>query len=128
MAKDRETSDGESFASSVKEFASDVAVLIRQDLNNARSEMTEKAKDAGVGAGMLSGSAIALLFVLACLTGLVIVLLLSVVAPWIAFLIVTVIWATAAAALGLMGKRKISSVGSPLPEKTLHDIRRQASR
>ncbi|MBV8808401.1 MAG: phage holin family protein, partial [Acidobacteriaceae bacterium] len=40
---------GESFPESLKRFAGDIAVLIRDDLRSARDEMAEKAKTAGVG-------------------------------------------------------------------------------
>ena len=125
------TDDGqtqvESFAGSVTQFAKDVALLIREDLESARDEMVEKAKTAGMGAGMLSGSAVAGLLTLACLTVVLIMALSLILAPWIAALIVTVLWALVTAALAMAGKRKFQDVGSPLPEKTIRNVKRELS-
>ncbi|MBV8491786.1 MAG: phage holin family protein, partial [Candidatus Eremiobacteraeota bacterium] len=62
--------ESESTLGTVKQLGADVATLVREELRVARAEMTEKVQTAGAGAGMLSGSAVAGLFTLTCLTGL----------------------------------------------------------
>ena len=37
----------------MKQLSEDVVLLVRKELESARAEMTEKAKTAGVGVGML---------------------------------------------------------------------------
>lgn len=120
---DNDSHDVESFAESVKQLGSDISLLIREDLQAARAEMLEKAKDAGMGAGMLSGSAVAGFFTLLCLTTLAVVLLASALQLWIAILIVAVVWAGTMAILALAGKRKIEQIGGPLPEQTIEKVK-----
>ncbi|HLJ83769.1 MAG TPA: phage holin family protein [Candidatus Eremiobacteraceae bacterium] len=115
--------ESESFTESLKQLGSDISILIREDLESARAEMLQKAKDAGLGAGMLSGSAVAGLFALLCLTMLTIVLLASSLQLWLAVLIVTIVWACVAAILAIAGKRKMGDVGTPLPERTINKVK-----
>ena len=89
----------------------------------ARAELTEKAKTAGVGAGMLSGSAIAALLTLGTLTALAIIALSIVLAPWLSALIVTLAWAIVAAALGFAGKQRIQNAGPMVPEQTIGNVK-----
>lgn len=101
----------------------DVAVLVRKELEFARDEITEKIKSAGIGAGMLSGSAIAGLMTLGSLTALLILALSLVVAPWLAALIVTIVWAAITGALALAGKKKIADAGPFVPEQTIQNVK-----
>ena len=79
-------------AEPLKQLAGDITVLIRDELAVARQEMIDKAKSAGLGAGMLSGSAIAGFFALASGSVLVGLLLGSVMPMWAAALVVTILW------------------------------------
>ncbi len=58
----------DSTADAFKQLASDLTMLARDQLEAARQEMTEKARLIGVGAGILSASAVASIFTAACLT------------------------------------------------------------
>src|ERR1700730_7842757 len=94
-------------AGSVTQFASDIAMLVRKELESARAELTEKAKSAGIGAGMLSAAAVCALFALGSLTALAIIALALVVPLWAAALVFTIVWGAAAATLALIGKKKV---------------------
>ncbi len=121
--EDDDQDQDQSFPESLKRFAGDIAVLVRDDLRSARDEMAEKAKTAGVGAGMLSGSALTGLMTLFSLTALVIIALALAMPAWLAALIVTILWAIATAILALMGKRKIQEAGPPIPEQTIENVK-----
>ncbi len=108
---------------SARQFAADLGELIRSELDSARREMAEKVKAAGVGAGMLSASAICAIFTLASLTALLIVALSLAVPAWLAALIVTIVWAAASAALALFGKKKVEDASPFLPEQTIADVK-----
>jgi len=121
---DREKNpDNESFPESLKRFASDIALLVRDDLQSARDEMAAKAKTAGVGAGMLSGSALTGFLMLGSLTALAIIGLSAAMSAWLAALIVTLFWGIVTAILALMGKRKIQDAGPPIPEQTIENVK-----
>jgi uncharacterized membrane protein YqjE len=115
--------DAEKMAASMKQLSQDVVVLVRNELELAREEMTEKAKSAGAGVGMLSGSAVTGLLTLGALTALLILALSLAVAPWIAALIVTLLWGGVTAVLALSGKKKIQAAGSLLPEQTIENVK-----
>jgi len=123
MAEREKTSSDESFPESIKRFASDIAILVREDLQSAREEMVAKAKTAGVGAGMLSGSALTGVLMLGSLTALAIIGLSAVVSAWLAALIVTLFWGVVTAVLALVGKRKIEDAGPPIPERTIENVK-----
>jgi len=120
---DRDQVQGDSFPGQLKRFAGDIALLVREDLQSARDEMVDKAKTAGIGAGMLSGSALTGLMTLFSLTALVIIALALAMPLWLAALIVTLLWAIATAVLALMGKQKIQQAGPPIPEQTIENVK-----
>lgn len=89
----------------------------------ARREMMEKVKTAGVGAGMLSGSAITGLLTLGSLTALLIVAIGLALPLWLSALIVTAMWAAITAVLALTGKKKIQDAGPLVPEQTIQSVK-----
>lgn len=115
--------ENEGMPAAVAQFASDVILLVRQEIDEARSEMAEKAKSAGVGAGMLSGSAVAAVFGLASLTALLMVAISLALPLWASMLIVTALWGAAAAILGLLGKKKVEDAAPFVPEQTIANIK-----
>jgi len=96
---------------------------VRQEIQLARDEMAEKVKSAGVGAGMLSASALTGLFTLACASALVIVALALVLPLWAAVLVVTALWGGATATLAMLGKRKVEDAGPFVPEQTIAHVK-----
>ena len=110
-------------AGSPAQLARDIAILIREELNLAKTELAEKAKSAGIGAGMLSASAITGLFTIGSLTVLVIAALSLAIPLWAAALIVTLLWGAATAALALLGKRKVEDAVPIVPEQTIEHLK-----
>lgn len=113
----------EGIAAAVKQLSQDLSVLVRSELELARKEMMEKAKSAGVGAGMLSGSAITGLLTLGSLTALLIIAIAIVLPAWLSALIVTVMWAAVTAILALAGKNKLQDAGPLVPEQTIQSVK-----
>jgi hypothetical protein len=106
-----------------KRLADDLALLVRKELELARAEIAEKARSAGIGAGMIAGSAVTGALALASLTIFAVLTLSLVLAPWIAAAIVTAAWSAVTFALALAGKKKIRDAGSLLPERTIENVR-----
>ena len=92
------------------------------ELELAKAEMTQKGKQAGLGAGLLGGGGIAGLMALIALTLTLIFLLDTFMKTWIAALIVTVLWAAIAGALALKGKNELKDV-NPAPEQTIETVK-----
>lgn len=116
-----------SFGELLKRLTADMSLLIRDEFELFRTEMTEKTKrtaaQAGQGAGMLSGAAVCGILALACLSATVILLLALVMPAWVAALIVTVVYGVVAAALAISGKHKFDELQAPVPRQTIETVK-----
>ena len=107
----------------LKQLSQQTSTLVRQELELAKAEATEKGKAAGVGAGMLAGAAVVALLVLGSLTATAIALLGTAMATWLAALIVTVVWAAIAGVLAVVGRARLKAATPPIPEKTIETVK-----
>ena len=97
--------------------------LIRSELRLAQAEMTEKAKHAGVGAGLFGGAGIVALYGGGALVaGLILVLDLFLPA-WAAALIVAVVLFAIAGVVALMGKKQVSQATPAAPRHTIDSVK-----
>lgn len=108
---------------SAQQLLADLGTLVRHELDEAKQELAEKIKSAGLGAGFISASAFAGVMAIVCVTVLIGVLLSYVIPMWAAVLIVTVAWAVAALVLGLIGKEKVEAARPFYPEQTIDNIK-----
>src|SRR6476661_98611 len=115
----RDRSIGELVAS----LSQDLSTLVRQELDLAKAEMTQKGKKAGLGLGMFGGAGVAALLALICLSLTAIVVLNAWMRDWLAALIVTLVWAGVAAVLGLRGRRELHEIDGPIPQETKETIK-----
>ena len=100
----------------VKDLASQTSTLVRQEIQLAQAEVTQKGKVAGRGAGMLAGAAVAGLLALGALTAALIALLDEWMQPWLAALIVMALWAIVAAVLAKSGQKALQRATPPAPQ------------
>jgi hypothetical protein len=100
----------------VKDLASQTSTLVRQEIQLAQAEVTQKGKVAGKGAGMLAGAAVAGLLALGALTAALIALLDKAMATWVAALIVMALWAIVAAVLAKTGQTALKRATPPAPQ------------
>jgi uncharacterized membrane protein YqjE len=100
----------------VKDLASQTSTLVRQEIKLAQAEVTQKGKVAGKGAGMLAGAGVTALLALGALTALLIIVLDSFMALWLAALIVTLLWAAVAAVLAVAGRNALQAATPPAPQ------------
>ena len=110
----------------VKDLASQTSTLVRQEIQLAQAEVTQKGKVAGKGAGLLAGAAVAGLLALGALTALLIALLDKAMDTWIAGLIVMALWAIVAFVLAKAGQKSLQQATPPAPqtvETVKEDIR-----
>ncbi len=98
--------------------------LVRSEIQLAKVEMTEKAKHAGVGAGLFGGAGIIALYGVGTLLATIILALSLVMDAWIAALIVTVVLFIIAGVAALMGKKQVSQATPAAPEKTIDNVKR----
>ncbi|MDQ3383778.1 MAG: phage holin family protein [Actinomycetota bacterium] len=107
------------------ELAGDLTKLMRQELELAKLEMKEEATKAGKAAGMLAGAGVAGHMALVFISLTVMWALGNVMNLAWAALIVTVLWAIAAAVLGSAGRKKLKQV-NPKPEQTIDTLKEDA--
>jgi Putative Actinobacterial Holin-X, holin superfamily III len=98
-------------------------VLVRDELKLAQLEMTREGKQAGLGAGLLGGSALVALSGAGCLIACAIIAVAGVVAAWLAALIVGAALLAVAAAAGLLGKGRPQKATPPLPNDAVDSIK-----
>jgi uncharacterized membrane protein YqjE len=107
----------------VKDLSREASALVRQEIQLAKTEMAEKAVDAGTGLAALMSAAVAALLALGALTALLILALDDAIPGWAAALCVTVLWAVVSAAMALFGRQKLREMGKPIPEKTVETLK-----
>jgi uncharacterized membrane protein YqjE len=100
----------------LKELSQETSTLVRQELELAKAEMTEKGKQAGVGAGMVGGAGAAGLMALIALTLTLIFAMDTFMKGWLAALIVTLVWGAVAGVLALQGRNRIKEATPPAPQ------------
>jgi membrane protein implicated in regulation of membrane protease activity len=102
----------------VADATRDISDLVRHEIALAKAELSGDVKAAGLGAGLLAGAAFfgAVAFLLLCVAAALGLAALGL-PDWVAFLVVVVVLLAVAAVLGLLGKKRLSSVSKP--ERTL---------
>jgi uncharacterized membrane protein YqjE len=114
----------ESIAELVKRLAAETNRLVQQEIELAKAELTEKAKVAGRGAGMLGGAGVAGLLALGALTACLIALLATWIGHvWIAALVVAVVWTVLAGVLALRGRDELREAAPPAPQQTIESVK-----
>ncbi|HKG01640.1 MAG TPA: phage holin family protein [Conexibacter sp.] len=114
----------ESIAELVKRLADQTNTLVKQEIELAKAELTEKGRIAGAGAGMLGAAAFVGLLAAGALTACLIALLATAIDhTWLAALIVALVYAAIAAPLALRGRDRIRAATPPAPEKTIESVK-----
>lgn len=117
----------------VKQLTEQTTTLLRQEIqlakveakeavDIAKAEMTEKAKEAGKGAGMLGAAGVLGLLAGIAFTAFLILLLGTFLPDWVAALIVTVLYAAIAGFLALRGKKQLQEI-DPAPKQTIETVK-----
>jgi uncharacterized membrane protein YqjE len=107
----------------VKDLSEQTSTLVRQELELAKVELAEKGKRAGQGARMFGGAGLFGLFAFGALTATFILALSTALAPWLAALIVALVYAAIAGVLALQGKNKVEEAGPPVPEQAVESTK-----
>ena len=103
----------------VRQLSDQTTTLVRQEIELAKAEMTEKGKQVGIGAGAFGGAGVVGLYAFGAITACLILALSSAVDAWLAALIVGVVYAAVAGVLALVGKKKTQAGGPPVPERAI---------
>lgn len=106
----------------VGKLTSDFGSLVQSHIQLAKEEIVTELKQAGRGAGLVGGAALA---------GWIALLLLSIASAWglaelldsvwLGFLVVGVVWAVIAAALFINGRQTLQEI-EPIPRQTMNEL------
>ena len=118
---------GQDGSRSVAELAKDLSQqsseLARKEVELAKAEMEIKAKRLGIGAGAFGGAAFLGVFALGSLTATAILALATAMAPWLAALIITCLYAAGAGVLALIGRSRLEAGTPPVPERAIDTMK-----
>jgi uncharacterized membrane protein YqjE len=115
--------DQASVSELMQQLSEQVSTLARQEVELAKAELAEKGKRLGVGAGAFGAAGLVALFALGALTAALILALDSVVAGWLAALIVATVYGLIAGGLTLAAKQKVEAGSPPVPERAIESTR-----
>src|SRR4051794_2220045 len=107
----------------LKQLSEQTTTLVRQELELAKAEVSEKGKKAGTGAGMFGGAGVSALLGLGALTAAAITLLDNAMSTPLAALIVGVVWFAIAGVLALQGRNKVQEAVPPVPEQATESVK-----
>ena len=103
----------------LQQLSQETTTLVRQELELAKAELTEKGKEAGKGAGMFGGAGLLGLLAAVALTLCFIAALDTFMKTWLAALIVAVVYGAIAGVLALQGRERVNRATPPVPEQTI---------
>lgn len=114
---------GQPLGDLVKSVTDQGASLVAQEVQLAKAEIGEKAKQVGIGAGMAGGAGYVAYLASIALVLTLIFGLAEAMRPWLAALVVTVLLGAIAAVLALQAKKKVRAAGPPIPEQTVESVK-----
>jgi hypothetical protein len=107
----------------VKQLSEQTSTLVRQEIELAKAELSERGKAAGVGAGILGGAGLIGLLALGAFTACLILLLDQAMDAWVGALSVAAAYGAGAAVLALNGRDRVREGMPPTPEQTVESIK-----
>ena len=106
-----------------KQLTGDLSLLVRQEIQLAKSEMTQKGRTAAPGLGMFGGAGIVALCAAGAITAFLVLLFSLFLPEWAAALIVGAVLAAVAYVLIKQGKERVAEAGTPVPEQTIETVK-----
>jgi uncharacterized membrane protein YqjE len=107
----------------LKQLSEETTRLVHQELELAKAELTQKGRQASMGAGLFGAAGAIGFLALAALTTCVILALDAVMPAWLAALIVAVGYGAVAAVLAVRGRNRVKQATPPVPEQTIQTVK-----
>ena len=106
-----------------KQLSEQTSTLVRQEVALAKAELTEKGKQAGIGAGMFGAAGLVGATAFFALTAALILLLDTAMAAWVAALIVAAVYGAVAAVVAMAGKNRVQEATPAAPEQAIDSVK-----
>jgi hypothetical protein len=107
----------------LKQLANETTTLVKQELELAKAELTEKGRKAGPGFGMWGAAGVVGLGAFGALTAFFILALDGVMPNWLAALVVAAVYGAIAGVLYLTGKQRVEEATPVKPEQTIETLK-----
>ena len=107
----------------IKAMSADLSRLVRNEMQLAQTEISAKAKKAGVGVGAFGGAGVLALYGIGVLIAAAVLGLAVVLPPWLAALLIGIVVLAVAGVVALVGKRKVSEAAPVVPERTVASVK-----
>ena len=111
----------------VRLLAQDTSRLVRGELQLARAEAQERLTELGRAGAVGAAAGAGALLALGALTAALIAALDTAMPTWLAALIVTLIWAVAAAIAGNEARMRLRRAGTPVPTNAIAEMKEDVS-
>jgi uncharacterized membrane protein YqjE len=118
------TDEDRSVGELVQQLSNQTSTLVRQELKLAQTELQEKGKRMGIGAGMFGGAGIVALYGVGALIAAAIIGLATLLEPWIAAVIVGAVLLAVAGVLALIGRKQVERGTPPVPQEAIESAKR----
>ena len=103
----------------VKELSEHTSRLVRAEVDLAKTELAQKGKQAGIGAGMFGGAGLFAVFGFGALTTAIIALLATTMDTWVAAVIVAVVYFAIAGIAALLGRSRVKRATPLAPQQAI---------
>jgi uncharacterized membrane protein YqjE len=114
----------ESIGELVRDLANETNTLVRQEIELAKAELSEKVRTAGKGAGMFGAAGVVALLSLGSLTAFLIALLATAIDHvWLSALIIALIYGAIAGVLAMRGRDEVKEAAPAVPEQTMESVK-----
>jgi hypothetical protein len=105
----------------VGRLTTDLGILVRDHIQLAKEEIKVEVKEAGSGAGLLGGGALAAWIAVLLLSMGLAWGMAEALDPWVGFVVVGALWAIAAMVMAASGRKRLENV-DPVPRETMEEI------
>ena len=107
----------------VARMAHQMSSLLRDEIRLAQTEMTAKARRAGMGAGLLGGTGVIGLYGAACVIAAIVLALIGPLGTWQAALVVGGVLIVVAGLAALVGFALMKSASPPVPTQAVAGVK-----
>jgi len=111
--------EGKSTADLLKDLSNELTTLIHQEVALAKTELAEKTKKVGAGAGMFGGAAVIGLFGGGALVAAAIAGISTALSVWLSALIVGGALLLVAGLLAITGRNEVAQGTPPIPQEAI---------
>lgn len=118
------TDDDRSVGDLVNQLSQQTTTLLRQELLLAQTELQEKGKRLGKGAGMFGGAGLVALYGVGALVAAAIIGIGTFLEQWLAAVIVGVVLLVVAGILALLGRKQVERGTPPVPRLAIESAKR----